>query len=80
MLGIKEDPTARTFIVFDGGKKSSKEPDGRPAAFARWIVPQQDGNLHRLWPDLPDEWDMSVMGPFFGGEESSALVLLPIAF
>lgn len=66
-LGIEKDATARTFIAFDSSLISEDHPEGKPAAFARWIVPQEDGNLHRLWPDLLDEWDMELMGAFFGG-------------
>lgn len=76
LLGIEKDPTARTFIVFDSSVKSGEEPEGKLVAFSRWIVPQSDGSLDRLWPDLPEEWDLSVMGPFFEGMEKNRAELM----
>lgn len=59
-MGIEDDDTAIAFIV-------EEEATGKPAAFSRWILPQKDGNLHRMWPDLPEHWDGEVSEAFFGG-------------
>lgn len=37
-------------------------------AFSRWVVPQSDGNLERLWPDLSSDFDMEISEAFFGGQ------------
>ncbi|KAL1311863.1 hypothetical protein AAFC00_001935 [Neodothiora populina] len=77
LMGIKDDPTARTFIVFDSSTKDEVRHEGKPVAFCRWIVPQSDGNLDRLWPDLlEDEWDMGVMGSFFHGMDENRAKLM----
>lgn len=69
-LGIEKDPTTRSFIAFDASKKTTELSEGTPAAFARWVIPQKDGSCERLWPKLPeDDWDMDVMGAFFGGTD-----------
>lgn len=40
--------------------------------FSRWMVPQQDGNLERVWAELsPDDWDMELAEAFFGGMEEN---------
>lgn len=60
----------RTFVavdtrVTDGERKSVD--DGRVVGFTRWRIPQEDGNLNELWPNLPEDADMNIMGPFFSG-------------
>lgn len=60
-LGIEEDKTTRTFVAVD------KNANDRFAGVSRWIVPQADGSLSRLWPELPQEWDQEVNGAFFAG-------------
>ena len=66
-----ENPTDRTFVVEDTQK------DNKMVAWSRWMVPQDDGNLERKWPELnPDEYDMDVLGAFFGGMEKNRLELM----
>lgn len=43
--GIEDDLIARTFIVFDSVNETEQEPDNKPFVFARWMVPQQDGDI-----------------------------------
>jgi GNAT superfamily N-acetyltransferase len=66
-----DNPTDRTFVVEDTQK------DNKIVAWSRWMVPQDDGNLERKWPELnPDEYDMDVLGAFFGGMEENRLELM----
>ncbi|KAF2487360.1 acyl-CoA N-acyltransferase [Neohortaea acidophila] len=61
-----DNPTDRTFVVED------TQNDNKIVGFSRWMVPQQDGNLERKWPEVKDdEWDMEVAGAFFGGMEEN---------
>ena len=65
MLGLN-NPTDRTFVVVDTAE------DDRVVAFSRWMVPQQDGNLERLWPVVDESgFDLEVAGAFFGGMEEN---------
>ena len=69
-LGL-DNSTDRSFVVAD------TEKDNKIVAFSRWMVPQQDGNRERKWPDLKEEdWDMEVAGAFFGGMEVSRETLM----
>ena len=69
-LGL-DNPTDRTFVVKD------TENDNRIVAFSRWMVPQNDGNQERKWPDInADEYDMDVLGAFFGGMEENRVELM----
>ena len=64
-IGI-DNPTDRSFVVED------MEKGNRIVAFSRWMVPQQDGNLERKWPDIKEsDWHMDVAGSFFGGMEEN---------
>jgi len=74
-IGYKDD-TCRTFIVFDSSIKTEHEPEGKPVAFTRWVIPQQDGNLDRAWPALLEEWDEELMGAFFGGMQRNRAELM----
>ena len=61
-----DNPTDRTFVAED------IEKDNKIVAFGRWMLPQQDGNLERKFPDLDEnEFDMEVVGAFFGGMEEN---------
>jgi len=61
-----DNPTDRNFVVEDTAKGD------RIVAFSRWMVPQDDGNQERKGPEpLHDQWDMEVMGAFFGGMASN---------
>lgn len=61
-----DNPTDRHFVVED------TQSDGRIAAFSRWQVPQDDGSQERMWPEMAEsEFDMEVIGPFFGGMEEN---------
>ncbi|KAK4498057.1 hypothetical protein PRZ48_010713 [Zasmidium cellare] len=60
------NPTDRQFVVED--LENNKEI----VAFSRWMLPQDDGNQERKWPELKEEdWDMPLMGAFFGGMEEN---------
>lgn len=61
-MGIEEDPSTRTFVVADTSLNN------KLVAFSRWVVPQSDGNLERLWPDLNEDYDPEISAAFFGGE------------
>ena len=64
-MGI-DNPTDQSFVVED------TKNGNRVVAFSRWMVPQQDGNLERKWPEMKeDEWDMEVVENFFGGMEQN---------
>ena len=44
----------------------------RVVALSRWQLPQPDGNQERKWPEMKeDEYDMEVVGAFFGGMEAN---------
>ncbi|KAK4988218.1 hypothetical protein LTR66_007375 [Elasticomyces elasticus] len=66
-MGIEEDPTAHTLVV------EYPDRDNNIVAFARWIAPQQNGDLNRKWPNVTAEggWDMAIAEPFFGGMEKN---------
>ncbi|KAK4991847.1 hypothetical protein LTR50_001466 [Elasticomyces elasticus] len=67
-LSIEEDYAARNFVVIDkGARPEDGDGEGKAVAFSRWIVPQRDGNLEKVWPALPDHFDMELCGQFFGG-------------
>ncbi|EMC95807.1 hypothetical protein BAUCODRAFT_24807 [Baudoinia panamericana UAMH 10762] len=68
-MGI-QNPTDRSFVVEDTDKSN------RIVAFSRWMIPQADGKLDRLWPELPGEWDQGVAGAFFGGMEENRVELM----
>lgn len=84
-MSIVDDHTTITFAAVDTSLRPDNSPenralpaweqkgantsDGRVVAFARWRVPQEDGNLEEKWPELPEGLDMEVMGAFFGGME-----------
>ena len=69
-MGIA-NPTDRSFVVEDTEKGSMI------VGFSRWMVPQNDGNLERKWPDCKeDQWDMEVAGAFFGGSKKIVLQAL----
>lgn len=69
-LGLN-NPTDRTFVVED------TENDNQIVAFSRWMVPRNDGNQERKWPELSaDEYDMDVCGSFFGGMEENRVELM----
>lgn len=53
-LGIRKDPTTRTFVVEDSSC------NGELVAYSRWVVPQLDGNLYRLWPERPPQFDQEI--------------------
>ena len=66
-----ENPTDRNFVIED------TQNNGRIAAFSRWMVPQQDGNQERKWPEMTAEhFDMEVLRAFFGGMEENREELL----
>lgn len=69
-----ENPTDRNFVVED------TQANNRIVAFSRWIVPQDDGNKERKWPDSPmepqDEEHQEVGGAFFGGMEENRAELM----
>ncbi|KAI1122080.1 hypothetical protein F5Y10DRAFT_281989 [Nemania abortiva] len=61
-MGIVAGPgVIRTFVVEDlsQGKKL--------AAFARWIVPQEDGNQDIPMPPVPSHWDPEITDALWGG-------------
>lgn len=61
-----ENPTDRQFVVED------LQNDKKIVAFSRWMLPQDDGNQERKWPDMREEdWDMDLVGAFFGGMEEN---------
>lgn len=61
-----DNPTDRTFVAED------TENQNRIVGFSRWMVPQQDGNQERKWPDMsPSDWDMEIVENFFGGMEEN---------
>jgi len=50
---------------------------GKIVAFSRWMLPQDDGNTERPWPDLDEkDWDMEIAEPFFGGMERNHVELM----
>jgi hypothetical protein len=69
-IGI-DNPTDRTFVVED------TQNGNKIVAWSRWMLPQSDGNQERKWPDVnPDDYDMDVLGAFFGGMEENRAVLM----
>lgn len=69
-LGL-ENPTDRTFVVEDTNSAN------KIIGFSRWMLPQQDGNLERKWPELDhSKFDMEVVGAFFGGMEENRTTLM----
>ena len=64
-MGIEDDHSMRTYVATDEDK------GGKIVGFMRWQVPQGDGKLEEMWPDLPRKSDMDVLGPFFGGMEKN---------
>lgn len=60
-IGIEQDPTTRTFVVED------TSCDGKLVAYSRWVVPQHDGNLQRLWPEIPPQFDQEICKALFEG-------------
>lgn len=61
-----DNPTDRTLVVED------TTSNGELAAFSRWMVPQEDGNQERKWPEMDEnEFDMEIAGAFFGGMEAN---------
>ena len=66
-----DNPTDRTFVVED------TQNGNKIVAWSRWMVPQSDGNQERKWPELnADDYDMDVVGAFFGGMEENRAKLL----
>ena len=66
-----ENSTDRSFVVEDTENKN------KIVAFSRWMVPQEDGNLERKWPDMsPSDWDMEIVEAFFGGMEANRAELM----
>ena len=61
-MGIEEDPATRTFVVEDTAANA------KLVAFSRWVLPQSDGNLERLWPELNEDYDPEISAAFFGGK------------
>ncbi|KAF3909143.1 hypothetical protein ABW21_db0207870 [Orbilia brochopaga] len=60
-LGIKSGPNVlRTFVVEDLSKK-------KLVAFARWNVPQADGNQDIPLPAHPSQWDAELADALWGG-------------
>ncbi|KAF2772636.1 hypothetical protein EJ03DRAFT_348587 [Teratosphaeria nubilosa] len=42
------------------------EKGNKIVGFARWVLPQRDGNLERKWPEMdPKDWDMEIFEKFF---------------
>ena len=69
-LGL-DNPTDRTFVVEDTDNQN------KLVAFSRWMVPQQDGNQERPWPEMSEsEWDMEIVENFFGGMEENRRELM----
>ena len=64
-MGIEDDHSMRTFVATDEDK------GGKIVGFMRWQVPQEDGKQELMWPDLPKEADIDVLGPFFGGMDKN---------
>lgn len=62
-----ENPTDRTFVAVD------TENGSKIVGFSRWMIPQDDGNQERKWPDMApsDGWDMEIVENFFGGMEEN---------
>lgn len=71
-MGIEEDPTTRTFVVEDSFC------DGKLVAYSRWVVPQHDGNLHRLWPECPPQFDQEICKALFDGVDGNRKELMGI--
>lgn len=63
-LGLTEDPTLRTIKAVD-------TTTGVVVGFARWVLPQADGNLERQWLELPAGTHLQLAEAFFGGMERS---------
>ncbi|KAK4942193.1 hypothetical protein LTR28_008730 [Elasticomyces elasticus] len=76
-LSIEEDPAARNFVVIDKDARSEDgDGKGKAVAFSRWIEPQRDGSLEKVWPALPDHFDMELCGQFFGGMDENRKELM----
>lgn len=68
-----ENPTDRSFVAVDTTNGD------KVVGFSRWMVPQDDGNQERKWPDMsPDEWDMELVEIFFGGMEENRKELMGV--
>lgn len=66
-----DNPADRSFVVED------LQNNGKIVAFSRWQVPQQDGNQERGWPEMdPSQFDMEIVGAFFGGMEENRRELM----
>lgn len=69
-IGLQDDDSMRTFVAIDtrvNDPHAKNAKDGRIAGWTRWRVPQSDGNLNEIWPEMPEGLDLGSIGPFLAG-------------